>query len=314
MMYKPVYLFTGFLGSGKTTFIRETLENHDFGDDGRTLLLICEEGETEYKPENFVGPGVRVEIIQSEDEINPAHLSMISAKGGFDRIVVEYNGMWEDGRLYQAMPRNWAVAQNMAIFDATTFEMYNRNMRQLCFNKMQNAEMVVFNRCEKGFDKMPFHKAVRVANKNSVIVYEYSANDIEIDDIEDPLPYDLSKSRIEIKDEWYAEWYRDLNENEDEYNGKTFVIKGVIALADEALPNGQYAFGRNVMTCCEADIQFAGLLMYYSGEQKLKVGDWVEITSKMRSEFSPVYKEKGPVLYVKSLKLCEPPEEQVATF
>ena len=42
MTDKPVYLFTGFLGAGKTTFIKETLENHEFGDDGRTLLLICE--------------------------------------------------------------------------------------------------------------------------------------------------------------------------------------------------------------------------------------------------------------------------------
>ena len=62
----PVYLFTGFLGAGKTSFIKETLENHEFGDDGRTLLLICENGEVRYEPEKFVGPGVRVERIKEK--------------------------------------------------------------------------------------------------------------------------------------------------------------------------------------------------------------------------------------------------------
>lgn len=309
----PVFLFTGFLGAGKTTFIKETLENHEFGDDGRTLLLICEEGDAEYEPEKFVGPGVRVEIINSEEEMNEANLRMIAARGGFDRVVVEYNGMWESQKLFQAMPRGWLIAQEMALFDTSTFMMYNQNMRQLCFNKMQTADLVVFNRCEKGFDKMPYHKAVRVANRKNMIVYEYGPNDIEPDDIEDPLPYDLNKSKIEIDDDWFAEWYRDLNENEDKYDGKTFTIKGRVALSEE-LPQGQFAFGRHVMTCCEADIQFAGLLSYYSGQEELKVGDWVKITAKVRVEYADAYQEKGPVLYIKNLEKCEPTDPEVATF
>ncbi len=313
MTEKPVYLFTGFLGSGKTTFIKETLENPEFGNDGRTLLLVCEEGDAEYEPAKFVGPGVRVEVIASEDELNEANLRVISARGGYDRVVVEYNGMWEAQKLFQAMPRNWMIQQEMALFDATTFMLYNRNMRQLCFNKLQTAEMVVFNRCEKGFDKVPFHKEVRIANRKSMIIYEYSIDDMEVDDIIDPLPYDMKQSKIEIEDEWYAEWYRDVNENEDAYDGKNLILKGRVALSDE-LPHGQFAFGRHVMTCCEADIQFAGLLAYYSGKETLAVGDWVKIEAKLRVEYTDVYKEKGPVLYIRKLKKTEPCEPEVATF
>ena len=87
----PVYLFTGFLGAGKTSFIKETLENHEFGDDGRTLLLICENGEVQYEPEKFVGPGVRVEHIRTQAELNDVNLGRMAAKGGFDRVVVEIN-------------------------------------------------------------------------------------------------------------------------------------------------------------------------------------------------------------------------------
>ena len=166
----PVYLFTGFLGAGKTSFIKETLENHEFGDDGRTLLLICENGEVQYEPEKFVGPGVRVERIKSEAELNDVNLGRINRQGGFDRVVVEMNGMWENQKLFAAMPDGWLIAQEMALFDTRTFMMYNKNMRQLCFNKMQTADMVVFNRCVKGFDKMPYHKEVRIANRRSMIV------------------------------------------------------------------------------------------------------------------------------------------------
>ena len=221
--------------------------------------------------------------------------------------------MWENQKLFAAMPVNWLIQQEMALFDATTFQMYNRNMRQLCFNKMQTADMVVFNRCEKGFDKMPFHKEVRIANRRNLIVYEYGPDDIEPDDIQDPLPYDMTKSQIRIEDDWYAEWYRDINENEDDYDGKTFILKGRVALSEE-LPEGQFAFGRHVMTCCEADIQFAGLLSYYSGHEKLNVGDWIEITAKVRVEYAEAYQEKGPVLYIRKPAKCEPCSPEVATF
>ena len=310
---KPVYLFTGFLGAGKTTFIKETLEHHEFGDDGRTLLLICEHGEAEYEPDKFVGPGVIVEHIRSESALNDVNLGRMEHRGGFDRVVVEMNGMWENQKLFAAMPPNWLIAQEMALFDTTTFLMFNQNMRQLCFNKMQTADMVVFNRCEKGFDKMPYHKEVRIANRRSLIIYEYGPDDIEPDDIIDPLPYDMNASQIVIEDEWYAEWYRDINENEDDYDGKTFIVKGRVALSDE-LPDGQFAFGRHVMTCCEADIQFAGLLAYYSGAEKLSVGDWIKITAKVRCEYTEAYQEKGPVLYIKKLEKTDPCEPEVATF
>ena len=54
----PVYLFVGFLESGKTKFIQETFEDPNFDSGDKTLLLICEEGEEEYNPKKFAFPGV----------------------------------------------------------------------------------------------------------------------------------------------------------------------------------------------------------------------------------------------------------------
>ena len=39
-MEVPVYLFTGFLGSGKSTFIQDLLEGSEFNAGDKTLLLV----------------------------------------------------------------------------------------------------------------------------------------------------------------------------------------------------------------------------------------------------------------------------------
>ena len=310
---KPVFIFTGFFGSGKTEFIQETLANPEFGNDGRTLLVVCEEGEIEYEPEKFAGPGVTIKYVREESELHEGILKKISVGCLYDRVIVEYNGMWMLESLFANMPRNWVIAQEMCLMDATTFKVYNANMRQLCFDKMRTAEMVVFNRMDKEADKMPFHKEVRIANRRSLIIYEYAPNDMEPDTIEDPLPYDITKKNITIEDDWYAEWYRDINENEKAYDGKVLTLKGRVAINKE-LPDGRFAFGRHVMTCCADDIQFAALMAIWSDTSDLEVGDWIKITAKVRIEYEEAYGEKGPVLYVKSLEKCEPAEPEVASF
>jgi hypothetical protein len=44
------------------------------------------------------------------------------------------------------------------------------------------------------------------------------------------------------------------------------------------------------------------------------VGDWIEITARVRCEYTEAYKEKGPVLYIKKLERCEACNPEVATF
>lgn len=310
---KPVFIFTGFLGSGKTEFIQDTLSNPEFGNDGKTLLVVCEEGELEYDETAFAGPGVTVKYIREEEDLVNGELLKISSGCMYDRVIVEYNGMWMLESLFNHAPRNWTIVQEMCFFDATTFQIYNANMRQQCFDKMKTADMIVFNRCEHSFDKMAFHKEVRIANRKVLIVYEYGPDDVEPDDIEDPLPYDMSQKKLLIKDEWYAEWYRDLNENEEAYDGKIVSVKGRVAINKE-LPDGRFAFGRHVMTCCEADIAFAAFMAIYSDTSDLEVGDWVEVTAKIRVEYEEAYQGKGPVLHVTSLAKTEPCDPEVATF
>lgn len=310
---KPVFLFTGFLGAGKTEFIQDTLQNPEFGKDGRTLLVICEEGELEYEPEKFSGPGAEIRYISSEEELLDGVLLKFASECKFDRVVIEYNGMWPMESLYMKMPRSWVIAQETCFFDASTFEIYNKNMRQQSFDKMKTADIVVFNRFDKEADKMPFHKEVRVANRRSLILYEYSPNDMEPDTIEDPLPYDLNEKEITIEDDWYAEWYRDINENEANYDGKIITLKGRVAI-NKALNDGRFAFGRHLMTCCVEDIEFAALMAVWIDTSGLESGDWVKITAEVRVEYEEAYLEEGPVLHITKLEACEPTDPEVASF
>ena len=308
----PVYLFTGFLGSGKTTFIQDLLEGDDFNAGERTLLLLCEEGEVELKPEAFASPNVFIERIQQED-LETGKLAALAEKHMVERVIIEYNGMWMLQDLFSAAPDNWVVYQEMLFADAATFMMYNTNMRQLTFNKMQTAELVVFNRFTEDYDQMEYHKLVRVANRRSQICYEYEMDNVVFDEIQDPLPYDIEAPIITIKDEWFAEWYRDLTENQDDYEGKKIKVKGLVA-RDKTLPDNYLVFGRHVMTCCVEDIQFAGLACVYSKATDFKTGDWIAVDAKIINREEEIYGEVGPVLVCSKIRKCEPADPEVATF
>lgn len=310
----PVFLFTGFLESGKTSFIQEALQGSEFITEERTLLLLCEEGEEELHPSRFFGTNIFVEVIEDEADLTEAHLKDLTQFHRVERVIVEYNGMWMLKAFYDAMPPEWIIYQQMLVIDATTFVAYNQNMRQLMFDKMQGAEMVVFNRCQKGFDQMPFHKAIRTANRKSQIIYEYGKDEVELDRIPDPLPYDLNQTHLEIQDDAFAEWYRDINEEQDQYEGKILHIKGRSVLGG-GLSKDQFVFGRHVMTCCAEDIQFAGLVCKYGGaSSRLVHGAWVMITAKVKNEYSDMYGEVGPVLYCSKVEPAEMPDPEVATF
>ena len=316
----PVYLFTGFLDSGKTTFIQEVMEEEEFNVGERTLLLICEEGEVEYDPSEFYSPrNVFIQRIKEESEINERNLGSMLLRHKATRAVIEWNGMWDLNTLYDNMPPEWMIYQQSMFADASTFLMYNTNIRQQTFEQLKGAELIVFNRCERNDSfrdwQLEVHKICRVANRQSQIVYEFGPDDVIPDDIPDPLPYDMTKKLLDIKEEYYAEWYRDINENQDNYETKEVIVKGRAAIGDD-LAEDEFVFGRHVMTCCEADITFAGFLCKGPDKKvsKLKNGEWIEIRAKVRNEFTPVYGEIGPVLYCSQITKVDPCNPEVATF
>ena len=309
----PVYIFSGFLESGKTTFIQDTLEDKRFNSGERTLLLVFEEGEEEYEPLKFSGKNVKIEIIDSEEELNEDYLKNLASSFRAERILVEYNGMWLIQKFYDNMPDDWVPYQNMLFFDTETFISYNQNMRSLIVDKLSDCDVVVFNRVPEGFDTMELHKIVRGTSRRTEILYEYRNGTLVPDEIEDPLPFDLEAPVIKIEDNDFALFYRDLTEDMKKYKGKTVMFKG-IAATDPKFPDKTCALGRHIMTCCADDIQYCGLVSKVKDVSEVKNASWYIVTAEIDIRFSRLYGKKGPVFNVKSLIDADAPEEQVATF
>ena len=309
----PVYLFTGFLESGKTKFIQETLEDERFNAGERTLLILCEEGIEEYDPTLFSGKNVFIRNVEEKEDLNTENLSLWLKETKSQRVIVEYNGMWTLDLLYNAMPEKWTVYQEMMFADTNTFLSYNANMRSLVVDKLKSAELVIFNRYTADTDKMPLHKIVRGISRNNAIVYEYTDGRTEEDTIEDPLPFDIEAPIIEIADTDYALWYRDMMEETAKYNGKTVKFKAIVAL-DKRFQNNSFVAGRHVMTCCADDIQYAGLIAENKDTCNLKTGDWIILTADISVEKLKAYRGVGPVLKVRDYSLTSEPEEKVVSF
>ena len=309
----PLYLFTGFLEAGKTSFIVETMKDENFNDRKRKYLIItCEEGEVEYYPEEL-GDNVSFASFDEEQKITPDRLSAMQKRAGADIVVVEYNGMWKLDSLYNNLPDNFMVYQEVFLCDSTTALMYNANMRTQMVDKLTSCEMVVFNRTTEATDKMALHKIVRGISRKANICYEDVNGEIEFDQFEDPLPYDVNADVVDIDDRDFAIFYRDMTEDFGKYNGKTVCFKGIVAV-DSALPQGHFAIGRHIMTCCADDIAYRGVVAKGMAGMKLQTRDWVIVTGKLTEEFSKLYGGRGPVLTVTKLCRAEKPEEEVATF
>lgn len=310
----PVYSFTGFLDSGKTKFIQETLEDPRFNAGERTLVLIFEEGEEEYDLSTYPEKNVFFEVLD-QTTVTTKQLQDLQKKYKAQRVVAELNGMQQVGDLYMRFPENWGVAQEVLFMDSTTIMAYNANMRNLVMDKLVGAQMVVFNRLTPGQDTLPLHKLARAANRRIDILYDYTDGTTSFDDLEDPLPFDINAPVICVNDEDFALWYRDVSEESEKYNGKTVCFKAQVAMLRRQ-KEGMFAPGRFVMTCCVEDIAFCGIPCRYDKAKELEARSWVIVTAKISAEKHPLYKgEIGPVLTAIKVETgAAPANPDVATF
>ena len=311
----PVYFFTGFMDSGKTTLIQETLFENGFAeDDDRILIIACEDGDIEYDTEKLKTINASVAMIESEADFNTEHLQEIADEYRPDAVFIEYNGTWGVGDVYEMeLPRNWVIVQSLATVDATTFEMYMANMRPMMMEQFFRAEVVIINRCDDDTPKSKFRGNIKAVNRPAQIVYERA--DGTIDDREEELSFDINADVIEISDADYALWFMDCMENPKKYDGKTVHFLGLVYNPkDGKLKRGVIVPGRFAMTCCIEDITFLGMMCKTGMENTPEHRSWIDLTARIKVEFAKEYKGRGPVLYPIELKPAEKPEDELVYF
>ena len=303
----PVYLIAGFLDSGKTSFINGILSD-GFAMEDRTLLLQCEEGEVEYDKKLL--RNVTVLPVDDPEELTPKFLLEQQKKCRATQVIVELNGMWQIQDFYvNSMPRSWALYQIIALCDATTFDMYAKNMASLMMEKLRNADMILFNHCTDELCKSLRQKNLRLVNRRADIYLE--REDGSSEDYMDGTvsAFDLEQPVIKVSDEDYGLWYVEIMDNPEMYAGKTVQFRAIMCKPPKYEP--YFTPGRFAMVCCAEDMSFLAVACKGYDVSKIPERAWVEVTAEASVEHWEPYEGEGPVLHVKSLRAFQKPKEEV---
>lgn len=307
---KPVYIINGFLESGKTEFIVYTLAQPYFQMKGKTLLVLCEEGEVEYDDELLKDSNTVLELIGEEEDFTPAALMELDKKYKPERVIIEYNGMWNFKNM--KLPWHWSIEQQITCIDASTFPMYYTNMKSLLAEMVRKSELIIFNRCDGIEDLASYKRNIKAVNRNAEIIFEDSNG--EIDEIfEDDLPYNLQDDPIVLDNNGYGIWYIDSMDHLERYLDKRVQFTAQV-LKPENFPEDVFVPGRMAMTCCAEDMSFLGYVCKYEKAAQLTQRDWVKVTAVVKKEYWADYNGEGPVLHAVKVERTKAPREEIISF
>lgn len=309
----PVYVFTGFLESGKTSFIKEILADPNFTTGEKTLLIQCEEGIEEIDEEEQAEFDTVITPIEREDDLTPAAFKYLEQRHDPDRVLIEYNGMWKLESLAAAFPARWELYQIITTVDASTFELYSNNLGPMMFEHITTAELVIFNRCTDELKEMLYQKNIRAMNPKATIYLDGVDGTSEDYARNMPLPFDVNADVIDIADTDYGLWYVDAMGDPGKYEGKTvrFLAQAYVG---KKIGAGAFVPGRFGMVCCAEDVTFLGFLCRWKGADSLKQRDWIRVTASITVETLPQYRGEGPVLHALEILPAEKPAEELVYF
>lgn len=309
----PVILVTGFLEAGKTQFIQKTIDNEKFGSNENILLLLCEEGIEEYDFSRFVNKKVALHVLDEKKDLDYHVLSRLTDEFDADIVVLEYNGMWHLVDFLLNKPENWKIFRTVFIADASSFSMYAQNYKSLVADKANLSDVVIFNRYAKRADVNELHRIIRSISRRAEIYYEADNGMMIVDDIEDPLPFNIESPVIVIKDDDYAIWYSDIMSDAKKYHGKTVKFKALITSRPE-LPSNVFAVGRYIMTCCEADMEYCWFVALYNKYYSVHGEKLVAVTAEITVQHHEAENIDVPLLRIADIYECDPPEREAASF
>lgn len=300
----PVFLLNGFLESGKTTLIKEIVENNETYHNNSTVIIACEDGEIEYDEEWCEKYQIHVEHISKQSDLTPEYMERVDEIYMPDRFVIEYNGFFDWN--IQEFPEYMVIYQQITLIDATIFNVMFNNMKKQFNTMVKDSSLVIFNRCDGVKDLGLYRRLIRAMNQNAQIAFE-NANGSFTSMLDEDLPYDLSKDIIMFEPDVYATWYVDVFDNYEKYFNKT--IKFEVYVRDIA-KNGNLVCGRQVMTCCSQDIQFLGYEVVNKTNVKPKVDDLIYLECTVHHEYSKLACEEVVILHAKNITILPPKEEE----
>ncbi|MBE6853108.1 MAG: GTPase [Ruminococcus sp.] len=305
----PVFMFTGFVESGKTTMIQRWLTQDFFRQQEKVVVIACEDGFTEY--ENLAD-NVVLYMVENKEDFNADFLAGIEKKDAPTAILLENNCMVSvDEVLDVEWPENWDLVQISAIIDASVFEQQMKNMRSIMTEQFRYATVAVFNRCDENTKKLQLRASVKAVNPEASLMF--IRKDGTADEELDELPFDIEAPVINIDDIDFGLWFVDVFENYQRYNRKTVRFKG-IAARPQGYPKNSFLVGRYAMTCCADDMAYLKLLCVDKKDVRITEGEWVTVTAEVQICQPAGMEEPSPVFYLKNLEKAQAPETELVYF
>lgn len=312
-MKTRVYLFTGFLDSGKTSFINDTITASDFCDGEKSVLIVSEQGEIEYNADEIKSHQCDIEYVTSEDQWTYEYFEEIDKKYNPTQVLVELNGMFNVNRfLACSSPEGWEVVQILTTINAQTFGIYAQNMRSLLYQHVVHSDLVIFNRIDDSIKKSFIRNNIKAINSTCQIVYEKIDGTVNNFGNEE-LPYDISSDNLHILDHDFGLFCIDSLDYPEKYAGKTVTIKGKFAGRDKQLENG-FVIGRLAMVCCEDDVSLIGMVCVHPSAHLFIPHEWIEVTGKIELEYDFEMYRDICVIKVDTFKVVPPLENEYVTF
>ena len=288
----PVFFIDGFLDSGKSSFIIDTIKNDSTDYNVRSLLLVCEQGEVEYDEKFLKDTLTTVKYFESQDEFTFSKIGDYIKESNPDRVIVELNGMWDLTKIQ--LPRILQVAQFMTLIDAQTFPEYFNNMRQMVVHMIKRSSVVCFTKAISDDFIKPYENALKLAsNKAMFMIADKDFNGHPA--FEEKMPYDWEGDTIVLKDEDYPTFYIDTFEHRERYEGKILDFD-CVAVKSKILDKHQFIAGRFIMNCCANDIQLYGFLVDGDLGQTIKDRTTMHVKAKISYVYSKEYDEEELLL------------------
>lgn len=313
MRETPIYLFTGFLDSGKTTLIKDTIEDPNFNSDNPNTLLIClEQGEEEYDEEYLQQYHVYIEYLDSSVYLTNEKLKLLCAMSKADQIFIECNGLETITEIVtKELDECFPIVQIITTIDATTFNSYITNMRSYIYEQVRYSDLIIFNRCNSTTSKNSLRSSIKAVNKKAFIAYEGEYGE-KIDLQDEDLPFNINADIIDINDDDYGIWYMDALEDPEKYDDKKIRIRGMYL---EPIPGYQQSFimGRQAMVCCADDLQALSFTVTGVKVNEMNLNDWLEIEGNLKC-IDIDDGDKTLILYATNAKFYHEPEEPLVYF
>ena len=312
-MKTRIYLFTGFLDSGKTSFINDTITTTDFCEGEKSLLIVSEQGEVEYNQEEIEACNCDLVYVNSEDEWTYEFFEELKNKYNPTQVLVELNGMFNVNRfLACSKPEGWEVVQVLTTINAQTFGLYIQNMRSLLYQHVVHTDLLIFNRIDENVKKSFLRNNIKAINSTCQIIYEKADGTVNTMD-DDELPFDISSDELNILDHDFGLFCMDALDHPDKYAGKTVTLKGKFIGRDKQLVDG-FVIGRLAMVCCEEDTSLIGMVCEHPSAKQLIPNEWIQVKGKIELDYDPDIGGEVCILKVEDLKVVPPLENEYVTF